>query len=52
MRDKKEYALKEQNLVNIILEYVIENRMSFKELEGCINIVKDVYVSDGLINSK
>lgn len=52
MEDRKEYALKEQKLVNIILEYVIKNQMSFKELMGCVDIVRNVYFSDGLINSK
>lgn len=52
MDEKKEHVLKEQGLVNTILEYVIENKMSFKELLSCVDTVKDVYCSDGLINSK
>lgn len=47
-----EYIEKEERdagLINLILEYATKNSMSFKEVETCIDKVKDVYLSDGLI---
>ncbi len=36
-------------LVNLILDYAIENQMSAKEVDDCVEIAKKVFYSDGLI---
>ncbi len=49
---KKDRKMKEERiagLVNLILDYTIENKMSAREVDKCIEHVKEVYYTDALI---
>ena len=49
---KQEFRRMEERdgeLINIVLEYAIRNGMSQKEIDDCINKVKEVFYTDGLI---
>lgn len=46
----KEIEERNGGLVNLILDYAIENKMSAKEIDKCVEIAKEVFYSDGLIN--
>lgn len=43
-RDKRD-----AKFINMVLDYSIENHMSLKEIEDCIDKVAQVYYTDGLI---
>lgn len=36
-------------LINLILDYSIENRMSLEEIDDCMEEVSKIYYSDGLV---
>ncbi|WP_156132748.1 hypothetical protein [Clostridium culturomicium] len=49
---KKEFETRERRtggLVNLILDYAIENQMSAKEIDECVEIAKEAFYSDALI---
>ena len=46
---RKNIEIRNAKLINLILDYAIENHMSLKEVEDCIEKVAEVYYSDGLI---
>lgn len=48
-KDLKEREERTGGLVNLILDYAIENKMSAKEIDKCVEIAKEVFYSDGLI---
>lgn len=52
LKDIKEKEEQRAELVNLILDYSIANKMAFKDIEEAIEIVCDLYLSDGLINRK
>lgn len=48
----EELSVKEERnagLVNLIMDYAIDNQMSAKEVDECVDIVKEVFYSDGLV---
>ena len=40
---------RDARLINLVLDYAINNHMSLKEVDDCIEKVAEVYYSDGLI---
>lgn len=46
---KREEEKKKCDLVNLILDYVVENKMSLKEIDECVEIVKQPFYSDAYI---
>ncbi len=48
-KDLKEREERNGGLVNLILDYAIDNQMSAKEVDECVDIAKEVFYSDGLI---
>lgn len=40
---------RKRELVNLITNYAIENQMSAKDVDECVEIVKEVFYSDGLV---
>lgn len=49
VNELKEKEERNGGLVNLILDYAIENQMSAKEVDDCVEIAKKVFYSDGLI---
>ncbi len=52
---KNEFEAREKRtggLVNLILDYAIENQMSAKEIDECVEIAKEAFYSDALIGRK
>jgi hypothetical protein len=47
--ERYEMVDKIAELSNIVLRYSIHHDMPYKEVERCIEKVKDIYLSDGLI---
>lgn len=50
--DKRELINRDKRdaqLINIISDYAIENQMSLKEIDKCIEKVTEIYYSTGLI---
>lgn len=45
----KAQEIKEGRLVNIITDYTIANKMSMKELDKCVDKVKELYYTDATI---
>lgn len=43
---------RDAKLINMIMDYAIENKMAFSEIERCIEKVKNVYLNFGLVNSQ
>lgn len=52
IKETIEKAERNTGLVNIILDYEIEHRMSAKEVDECVEIAKGVYYSDAIIQMK
>lgn len=52
LKDIKEKEEQRAELVNLILDYSIAKKMAFKDVEEAVEIVRDLYLSDGLINRK
>ncbi|MBS6504552.1 MAG: hypothetical protein KH415_23605 [Clostridium sp.] len=51
---REDFKLREERregLVNLILNYAIENSMSLKEVDECVEIAKEAYYSDAVIKS-
>ncbi|MDB1955391.1 hypothetical protein PMY38_10085 [Clostridium tertium] len=49
---RENFKLREERkggLVNLILNYAIENSMALKEVDECVEIAKEVYYSDAVI---
>lgn len=49
---REDFKLREERrrgLVNLILNYAIENSMSLKEVDKCVEIAKEAYYSDAVI---
>lgn len=49
---KEERKMQEEKiagLVNLITDYAIKNKMSAREVDKCIEHIKDVYYTDALI---
>lgn len=49
MEDLKEREERNGKLVNLIMDYAIENKMSAKEVDECVEIAKEVYYSSAII---
>lgn len=49
LKDIKEKEEQRAELVNLILDYSIANKMAFKDVKEAVVIVRDLYLSDGLI---
>lgn len=49
MEDLKEREERNGRLVNLIMDYAIENKMSAKEVDECVEIAKEVFYSDARI---
>lgn len=47
--ENKIVEIRNAKLINLILDYAIENHMSLKEIDDCMKEVCKVYYSDGLI---
>ncbi|MCX0353457.1 hypothetical protein LI064_02830 [Clostridium perfringens] len=48
-KEKREVEKRDAKLINMILDYAIENKMAFASIERCIEKVKSIYLTDGLI---
>ncbi len=48
-KEKREIEKRDAKLINMIMDYAIENKMAFSEIERCIEEVKSIYLTDGLI---
>lgn len=49
VNENKIVEIRNAKLINLILDYAIENHMSLKEIDDCMKEVRKVYYSDGLI---
>lgn len=50
VKEKIEIDKKDAELINTILNFAIENKMAFSEIEHCIEEIKRIYLENGLIN--
>lgn len=48
-KERREVEKRDAKLINMIMDYAIDNKMAFSEIERCIEKVKSVYLTDGLI---
>lgn len=48
-KERSEMEKRDAKLINMIMDYAIGNKMAFSEIERCIEEVKSVYLTDGLI---
>ncbi|HHD2785515.1 TPA: hypothetical protein ACOTHR_003055 [Clostridium perfringens] len=51
-KERREMEKRDAKLINMIMDYAIENKMAFSEIERCIEKVKNVYLNFGLVNSQ
>lgn len=49
MEDLKEREERNGRLVNLIMDYAIENKMSAKDVDKCVEKAKEVFYSDARI---
>lgn len=49
LENEKYVEKRNAKLINLILDYAIENHMSLQEIDNCIEEVRKIYYSDGLI---
>lgn len=47
--ERIEKDARDAGLVNLVMNYAIENKMSFDEVEQCVKKVKEVFLSVGLV---
>lgn len=52
MEDLKEREERNGKLVNLIMDYAIENKMSAKDVDKCVEKAKEVFYSDATIKRR
>ncbi len=52
IKETIEKAERNAGLVNLILDYAIEHSMSAKEVDNCVEIAKEVYYANAIIQKK
>lgn len=50
-RIKEVKYIQERNakLINLIADFAIENEMTMQEIDECIDVIRELYYSDGIV---